>query len=322
MNPQVVVVGSYNQDHVWRIDRFPQPGETRRGSGFQTGPGGKGFNQAVACARQGAATLFIGARGDDALGETAERTARGEGLDCRWQVRDDLPTGSACIVVDADGQNQIVVDLGANERLDADFVAAQAPAFAGARVLLVQMENNIDAIARALAMGREHGLACVLNPAPVHARMTVAELGLADVLTPNEGEFAQLCARFADIDVDTANVAAMDDATLHALARRLGEGSVVVTLGREGCFVSHGNARRGDTLEYYRVPAEDVQAIDTTAAGDAFCGALAAGLGRFADQAFADAVRHANRVAAMATERRGAAAAMPRFDEVLARFAA
>lgn len=321
MSPQVVVVGSYNQDHVWRIDRFPQAGETRRGSGFQTGPGGKGFNQAVACVRQGATTLFVGARGDDALGETAERTARGEGLECHWQVRDDLPTGSACIVVDADGQNQIVVDLGANEQLDADFVAAQAPVFAGARVLLVQMENNIDAIARALAMGHEHGLACILNPAPVHARMTVTELGLADVLTPNEGEFAQLCARFADIDVDVASVAAMDDATLHALARRLGEGSVVVTLGRKGCFVSHGGARRGDTREYYRIPAESVQAIDTTAAGDAFCGALAAGLGRFADQPFADAVRHANRVAAMATERRGAAASMPRFDEVVARFA-
>ncbi|HET7359279.1 MAG TPA: ribokinase [Rhodanobacteraceae bacterium] len=320
MHAQVVVVGSYNQDHVWRVDRFPQPGETRRGSGFQTGPGGKGFNQAVACARQGVDTAFIGARGNDALGETAERTARAEGLACHWQVRDDLPTGSACIVVDGAGQNQIVVDLGANERLDAAFVAAQAPLFERARVVLLQMENNIEAIVGALQRARDGGATCVLNPAPVHAGMTVGDLALADVLVPNEGEFAQLCGRFAGIDFAADSVAGMDASTLHALARRLTTGTLVITLGSRGCFVSHGDARRGDAGEHYHVVAETVAPVDTTAAGDAFCGALAAGLVRLADRPFADAVRHANRVAALSTERRGAAATMPRFDEIAARF--
>src|SRR5690625_1097320 len=98
MAARVVVVGSYNQDHVWRIDRAPQAGETRRGPDFTTGPGGKGFNQAVACVRQGASTVFIGAHGDDALGTVAEDTARDEGLEGHWQVDPDHATGSACIV--------------------------------------------------------------------------------------------------------------------------------------------------------------------------------------------------------------------------------
>ncbi len=320
MSGTIIVVGSYNQDHAWRVDRFPLPGETRRGSGFETGPGGKGFNQAVACVRQGVDTLFLGARGHDALGENAARTASQEGIACRWQTCEDVPTGSACIVVDADGQNQIVVDLAANDRLDAEFLRAQHTAFGTAEVLLVQLEISIEAVTAALDLAGRHGLVRILNPAPVHAKLTHDLLRQADVLTPNESEFALLCGRFLDIDMHADGIAAMDDTTLHALARRLSQGSVVVTLGKQGCFVSHGNARRGDKGDHYRVPAEKVQPVDTTAAGDAFCGALAAGLVRLGHGPFADAVRHANRVAAMATETPGAAASMPRHDAVIARF--
>jgi ribokinase len=319
---QVVVVGSYNQDHVWRVDRFAQPGETRRGIDFMTGPGGKGFNQAVASVRQAVPTAFIGALGNDAIGETARIIARREGLDARWQILDKVATGTCGIIVDGEGQNQIVVALAANEQLGADFVAAQGDVFDGARVLLVQMENNMPAIAAALAMAGERGILRVVNPAPVHPDLTVKELAMADVLTPNEGEFATLCGRFLNIDLTADSVAGMDDTTLNALARRFGDDTtIVVTLGRQGCFISHGNTRRGDGDAVYRVPAEQANVVDTTGAGDAFNGALAAALASDADGRFRHAVVQANRVAAMSTERAGAAAAMPARADVLRRFA-
>jgi ribokinase len=320
MSCEVVIVGSYNQDHVWQVDRFPQPGETRRGGGFATGPGGKGFNQAVACVRQEVSTAFIGARGDDALGKGAAARAESEGLHCRWQVHQDVSTGTAAIMVDAQGQNQIIVDLAANERLDPSFLAAQSEVFSSARVLLTQMENNLDATRAALKLGREYGLTCILNPAPVHPQLNTRLLRAAGVLTPNESEFAQLCERFLDTALEADHVAALADDDLHALARRLTPASVVITLGRHGCFISHGNDHRGDASACYRVPAETVQATDTTGAGDAFCGALAAGLVRFAGQTFETAIRHAARVAALSTERPGAASAMPHLAEVTARF--
>ncbi|HET7267692.1 MAG TPA: ribokinase [Oleiagrimonas sp.] len=320
MPAQVIVVGSYNQDHVWHIDRCPAAGETRRGHDFATGPGGKGFNQAVACARQDVATAFIGAHGDDALGRQAEAIAADEGLDGHWQIDRVHATGSACIIVEDGGQNRIVVDLGANEHLDTTHINAQHTVFADARVLLTQMENNLDAVTHALARGRENQLTCVLNPAPIHVDASPECLRLADVLTPNEGEFAELCTRFTGQSVDADNVADMNDASLHRLARQLTDASVIITLGAHGSFVSHGNNRRGDTQAHYRIAAQAVEAVDTTAAGDAFCGALAAALVRLANQPFGNAVTHANRVAAMATERRGAASVMPRWAEVRERF--
>jgi ribokinase len=320
MQQEVVVVGSYNQDHAWRVDRFPQAGETRRGSGFSTGPGGKGFNQAVACARQQVGTAFLGARGHDASGLDAERQARAEGLADRWLLLEDVPTGTAAILVDDQGQNQIIVDLAANERLDPDFLHLNVDVFTGAKVLLTQMENNASAIHAALKLGHEHGLTCLLNPAPVHPDLDPAVLELVDVLLPNESEFAQLCQRCLEEPIEAERVVQLDNATLHALARRLCRGTVVITLGRHGALVSHGQARRGDREATYRMQAETVHSIDTSGAGDAFCGSLAAGLVLFADSPFTAAVRHAGRVAALSTERRGTTHAMPHHVEVTARF--
>jgi len=316
----VVVVGSYVQDHAWFTDRFPQTGETRRALGFNTGPGGKGFNQAVACARQDVPTLFVGAIGDDHLGAVAREFAREEGLPCRWQVCADAPTAASSIVVDRSGCNLIVVNLAANERLDPAFVDAQGNAFAAARVLLLQLENNLDAIDAALDLGTRHGLLRVLNPAPVHPDLAPALLARCDVLTPNETEFALLVERCTGQRIDAATLAAHGDSELHALARRLGGATVVITLGAQGCFVSHGADRRGDPDACYRLPGERVDAIDSTGAGDAFSGVLVAGLVRFEGRAFRDAASHANRAAAMSTEIVGTAPAMPRFAAVVERF--
>ncbi|HSX59190.1 MAG TPA: ribokinase [Tahibacter sp.] len=316
----VLVVGSYNQDHVWRIDRFPQPGETRRGLGFSTGPGGKGFNQAVASARQGVPTAFIGALGGDALARTARELAQADGIATRWQVCDDMSTGSCGIVVDANGQNQIVLDLAANERLDAAYVAAQTDLFASARVVLVQMETGLGAIRAALSSANA-GCVRLLNPAPVHAELDAGLLALADLVTPNETEFAALLDRCAGTALRAEAIADCRDDELHALCRRLGALSVIVTLGARGCFVSHADpARWHDASPGYRVAAERVHVRDTTGAGDAFNGALAAELAQRPGRALREAVVHAGRVAALSTETAGAAVAMPTRAAVLQRF--
>jgi ribokinase len=319
--PQVIVVGSYVQDHAWLTDRFPQTGETRRALGFNTGPGGKGFNQAVACTRQGVSTLFVGAIGDDALGGIAQQFAREELLPCRWQIRDDVPTAASSIVVDRSGANLIVVNLAANERLDPAFVEAQGDAFAAAKLLLLQLENNLDAVAAALALAGQHGLVRVLNPAPVHPELGADLLAQCDLLTPNETEFALLLERITGEQVDATTLAQRDATELHRLARGLGVGTVVITLGAHGCFVSHDDGDlRGDIDACYRIAPERVHAIDTTGAGDAFSGALVAAMLRFAGQPLRDAVVHANRCAALSTEIVGTAPAMPRFSDVARRF--
>jgi ribokinase len=320
MSVQVLIVGSYVQDQAWFVERFPRPGETMRAHRYNTGPGGKGFNQAIASARQGVATAFVGAIGRDTFGGFAQEFARDENLPCRWQVREDQPTAASSITVNAAAENQIALILGANEYLDVDFVRAQNDLFAGAKVLLTQLENNLDALAAALELGRRHGLMCVLNPAPVHAQLDCAMLHGADIITPNETEFSLLLERLAATEADPATLAQREDADLHALARKLGVATVVITLGSRGCFVSHGEDRRGDTDACYRLAPEKVKAIDTTGAGDAFSGGLVAAMVLFHNAPFRKAVTHANRVAAMSTEIVGTAPAMPRFAAVVERF--
>ncbi|MCW5577406.1 MAG: ribokinase, partial [Dokdonella sp.] len=242
--PQVLVVGSYNQDCSWRVERAPQAGETVRGHGFASAHGGKGYNQAVACARQAAPTTFIAALGSDAAAEAAQRAAAAEGITTCWQRHAERATGTACILVEDGGQNRIVVALGANEALGEDFLVAQEAVFAASRILLVQLENNIEATRTACALARRHGLLCMLNPAPVHAGLDAALLGQVDLLIPNETEFTLLLERIAGLRVAADDLARHSDAELHALARRLGVGSVIITLGAQGCFVSHGAAAR------------------------------------------------------------------------------
>jgi ribokinase len=319
---RVIVVGSYVQDQAWFVERFPRPGETVRAHRYNTGPGGKGFNQAVACARQGVATTFVGAIGRDTFATFAQEFARSENMPCQWQIHDDQPTATSSITVDASAQNQISMIFGANEHLDPAFVRAQDDLFSQASTLLVQMENNLDAIAAAFETAARHGLTRVFNPAPVHRDLDRALLQRADIITPNETEFSLLLARFAATTIDPETLAQRDDADLHTLARKLGVATVVITLGAQGCFVSHGDDPRGDSAAHYRLPPERVKAIDTTGAGDAFSGSLVAAMSLFHDAPFRRRVEHANRVAAMSTETVGTAPAMPRFDAVVARFGA
>lgn len=322
-SPELVVVGSYVQDHAWLTERFPAIGETRRATGFNTGPGGKGFNQAIAAHRQGVRVLFLGAVGDDALGRNAQAFAREEGLSCRWHVTTDAPTAASSIVVDPAGRNQIVVALGANERLDPEFLRAQRDTMQGAGCLLLQLENNLDAVDAAIDLAVDLDVRVILNPAPVHPDLDAALLRRVDLLTPNETEFALLIERIAGTQVDPASVADMSDDALHAYARKLGVATVVITLGEHGCFVSHGadSLFAAGEADRYRIPPEAVDAVDSTGAGDAFNGALVAALVREPGRSFRERVEHANRSAALSTETIGTAPAMPTLDEVAQRFA-
>jgi len=318
----VIVVGSFNVDHVWRCADLPAVGATIAGQ-YATGPGGKGFNQAVAAARAGARTAFVCALGDDAGGRLARELAAADGIDLRAEASGQ-PTGTAGIYVDARGRNTIVIGAGANGTLGAAHVTADPELLRGARVVLAQLESPPAAVEAALAAAREAGATAMLNPAPANAPTSAGLLRLADIVTPNETEFAALLSRHVGERVEPEAVAALDGASLHAACRKLlPHGTVVVTLGAVGAFVSHAEEDlRGDAQTYYRVAAESVSASDTTGAGDAFNGALAAALARAPEQVFATHVRYANRFAALSTERPGAAPAMPRHDEVMARFGA
>lgn len=322
MSSRVIVVGSSVQDHAWFCDAFPELGETRVATGFNSGPGGKGFNQSVACMRQGIDTLFVGSIGDDTLGRIAMEFASDEGLDARWQVHTDVPTAASSIVVDAQGENRIVVSLGANLRLDPAFVRARFTGQPNLRLVLCQLETNLDAVAAAFDSATAHGALRMLNPAPMHPDFDPAMLERVDILTPNETEFALLSRRCGHGDVDPDALAGLDDATLHALVRRLPLQTTVITLGAQGCFVSHAQDRRGDADSFYRIGPESVRTVDSTGAGDAFSGALAAALLRLHDVPFAMVARQANRAAAISTEAVGTAPVMPTFAQVVSRFGA
>jgi ribokinase len=180
-------------------------------------------------------------------------------------------------------------------------------------VVLAQLESPVEAVAAALRLGRERGAATILNPAPANVAVPGATLALADVLTPNETEFAAMLGRHVGERIDPEAVSRIDQARFHGLCRELGhDASVVVTLGASGCFVSHPEANlRGDEAACYRIGAEPARVVDTTGAGDAFNGALAASLALRPDAAFAEHVRFATRYAGLSTEHEGAALAMP-----------
>ena len=319
---RVAIVGSFNVDHVWRVASLPQPGATLSGE-YASGPGGKGFNQAMAARRAGAGTCFVCALGSDLGAQLARSLCAADGIDLR-DAESSEPTGTAGIYVDAAGRNSIVIGPGANAALDADFAAASLAASEGVAVVLAQLESPPEAIARALQEGRARGATTMLNPAPANVSVPGAMLELADILTPNETEFAALLGRHVGERIEADAIGSLDQSRLHALCRALGHDStVVVTLGASGCFVSHAESNlRGDDAACYRVAAEPVRAIDTTGAGDAFNGSLAASLAQWPQRAFAEHIRYASRYAGLSTERSGAALAMPRHDEVLARYGA
>jgi ribokinase len=285
MAPDVYVVGSVNVDlMVVRLASLPRAGETVSGGTFERHGGGKSANQAVAAARQGAAVRMIAAVGDDDLGEEAVALLEAEGIDVSAVQRlASTPTGVALIAVDEAGENQIAVASGANAELGAEAVErALASAAAGGVVLLGLEVPDAPVLAGARA-AREAGLGVVLNPAPARA-LPDELLALSPLLTPNRDEARALSGE------DDAEAAA------RTLAERTGA-PVVVTVGADGALLADGGAVE-------RIPAPQVDVVDTTGAGDAFNGALASALAGGAS--LADAVRSAVAVAGESVRAPGA----------------
>jgi ribokinase len=282
----IAVVGSINLDLVVAVDRHPGPGETVVGGDCRQFPGGKGANQAVAAARLGAKVAMVGRVGADAQGAWLREGLWTEGVEVEY-VRQDrqAPTGVAMIAVDARGENTIVVSPGANARVDARDVADAREVVRAAEVVLVQHEVPQEAVAAAIATA---GGTVVLNPAP--ARGLAAPV---DVLVPNRGELETLAGGRGDPVTLARSITAA--------------GAVVVTLGAEGAIVVEGD--RGE-----RVRAPQVEVVDTTGAGDAFCGALAEALAGGAT--VVEAARWAVRVAAASVTRPGAQGGLPRREDV------
>jgi ribokinase len=295
MSADVVVVGSVNADLVVSVGRLPQPGETVTGGTFARHGGGKGANQAVAAARMGARVALVAAVGADDLGDEALRELAAEGVDVSAVARlDGVPTGVAAIVVDEGGENQIAVASGANAELDGDVVEAALGRLTAAHppgVVLLGHEVPDTAVAGGIRAARAAGRLAVLNPAP--ARPLPADVE-GVILTPNADEARALAG---ERDVGEA---------ARALAARTGA-PVLVTLGAEGAVLLD-EGRSG------RLPAPAVGVVDTTGAGDAVNGALAAELA--AGQPIAAAARFAIAAAALSTRAAGARAGMPRRDEV------
>jgi ribokinase len=305
MDARVVVVGSVNVDLVVEAPRLPTAGETVLGERLERHQGGKGANAAVAAARLGAATTLVAAVGDDDFGRAARDALDAEGVDGeRIAVLAGVPTGAALIVVDPAGENQIAVGAGANARLAADHVRAAvsgalaAGPGAGRASVLVSLEIPDAAVEAAIAAGRAAGATVIIDPAP--ARASVLELDLAGVLlVPNAGE-ARTLAGVAELD-----------AAVRRLAERTGA-PVVATDGAHGALaVSAPDA----PPERVVVPG-GVRSVDTTGAGDAFAGALAARLA--AGDRLADAVRFAVAAGAHAVGAVGARTGMPTEAEVRA----
>lgn len=319
--PRVVVVGSFMQDLAFFARSFPRPGETVMGE-FRAGPGGKGFNQAVAASRAGAPTLFIGAIGRDSFGQSAKRFATAVGLRAQFIEKQKHATGAAAVTIDRDGQNQIVIAPGANLALHKHDIPLSA--LAPAHVVVCQGESDFKMVAHVLRHGRKNGAVTVLNPAPMRADFDPGLLRHAEVLIPNESEFIALVrqhsacsallrsAAFREVgEFNEHTLHTLKADTLHRICRCLEVPIVIVTLGGRGCFLSQPDS-------FLRMNAHPVEVVDTTGAGDAFVGGFAAGLVKFKKNVV-EAANFANAVAALAVMQPGTAEAMPNTREI-ARF--
>ena len=301
--PNILVVGSLNMDLVVQMPAIPRPGETLLGGKFATFPGGKGANQAVAAARLGAQVTMVGKVGGDAFGEQMLQIIRKEGIDTRFVGVDaHSATGVALITVDAQGQNSISIASGANFSLTAEEVRQAWELIPNVDLVVMPLETPIETIRTAAQMAHERQVRAILNPAPAQD-LEESLLRLIYVIVPNEIETEFLTGR-AIKNQDDARKAGVE------LLKR-GVANAVLTLGESGALLVQGDSEN-PIFEF--IPAFQVNAVDTTAAGDAFVGALATALGE--GLSLARSAHFANAVAALSVTRPGAQPSLPYRDEV------
>lgn len=305
----ITVAGSLNLDLFVDAPRLPRPGETVLGHGFRQTPGGKGANQACAIGRLGHPVTLLGAVGTDAFGDQIAANLAAFHVDGSALLRrPNDASGIAFIIVDSEGQNQIVVAPGANASLSPSDIDAQFPLFKRSQAVVVQLEIPLPAAEAALRSGRRAGAITMLNPAPIPnpaTPITDELLGLCDWIVPNEHEAAALAGLPA---VDLRNA----PAAIAAIRRRSPRCGIVLTLGAEGAWLDPGPQFPPTTAQH--IAPFPVTAVDTVGAGDSFVGAFAVRLVEGAPPA--EAARFAAAAAALAVTRPGAQAGLPTRDEV------
>lgn len=303
MPRSVVVVGSLSVDFVMRVPRRPAKGETIAGHDFNTFVGGKGNNQALAAARAGATVHMVGRVGTDQYGDRLAQTLTSSGVSTEFLYRDEeLGTGIANIYVDEQGDNSIVIVAQANGKLSTQDVKQAAHVITNAAVLMLQLEIAFDTATAAAKLAHEAGVIVILNPAPVppNGKLPAELLKNTDILIPNQTE-AEMLTGIEVIDTESGARAAK-------ALRDLGVGEVIITMGEHGALIVD---KAGNTT---MVPSFPVTAIDTTAAGDAFCGALAACLAD--NKSLKEAVMIGCAAGALAVTRAGAEPSLPLRTEI------
>ena len=299
MRSSILVIGSSNTDMVIKAPHLPAPGETILGGVFLMNPGGKGANQAVAAARLGGSVTLICKTGNDIFGQQSRKIFEAENIDTSYMLQDEVePSGVALITVDEQAENCIVVASGANASLSKADLLPAADCMEKSGIVLLQLEIPIETVAHAASLAASLGKLVILNPAPV-CPLTDELLQNVSVITPNETEASML-----------TGIKVVDDATARAAARALqdkGIPTVIITLGAKGALLLQQN-------EYTLIPAPLARAVDTTAAGDVFNGALAVALAE--GKPVMEAVSFACAAASISVTRLGAQASAPYRNEL------
>ncbi|GAB1416680.1 ribokinase [Paludibacter sp.] len=296
---RIVVVGSCNTDMVVKSDRLPVPGETVLGGAFMMNPGGKGANQAVSAARMGGNITFVSKTGNDLFGRQSVERYGEENIVTDYIFSDqDLTSGVALIMVDRNGENCIVVASGANGSLSPKDIDKAKDIIESADILLMQLEIPIETVEYAAKIASNKGVKVVLNPAPA-AFLSNELLKCLYAIIPNKTE-AEMLSGIKVNGLDTAKQAA-------DIISAKGVDVVVITLGSKGSLIKEGD-------RYTYVEAEKVEAVDTTAAGDTFCGSFCVGVSE--GLSIEDAVKMATKAAAITVTREGAQAAIPYRSEI------
>lgn len=296
---QIVVIGSSNLDNIVTMDRFPKGGETLDGSSFTQAMGGKGANQAVAARRSGGNVSFITCVGNDQNGEKALAHYKKEGIDVSLSlVKENVTTGAASIWVDKHGENSIIVIPGANHYLTSDYFIPHSDFLCKADVILLQMEIPYETVKTVCKIASDH-TKTILNVAPAHP-VEDDILQSLYMLVVNETEAETICHR----KIEEIG----EEGVVNALLKK-GVKNVILTLGSKGCIYSNGT-------DWLKVPAFKVQAKDTTAAGDTFCGALVVGIGKYSEMK--KALIYATAASALCVTSLGAQPSIPHEQDILA----
>lgn len=302
MTNKVVVLGSLNVDRILQMDRVPEPGETLALNNQDMAGGGKGANQAIAAARSGAQTSFIGRVGADENGKFMLQQLVNSGVTTDLvAVDEDAGTGQAFVMVEKSGENRILIYGGANAQLSATDVKKAQTQIAAADLMVAQLETPVETTQFAFQMAKELGVKTILNPAPAVAKLPAELLKNTDVITPNETEVEIL-----------TGIAVTDEVAMLKAAQRLhdlGVATVIITLGSKGVFYDDG-------VQHGIVPAFKVQAVDTTAAGDTFLGALSSELNPDLSN-LKTAIEYGNKASSLAVQKMGAQPSIPTRKDIL-----